>query len=363
MRTVLIAGAVAFVIALFGTPVLIRILRRFGIGQEIRTEGPSSHESKRGTPTMGGLIIIAGVWGGYGFAHLLSITEPGRKPTASGYLLLYLFTGLGVVGFLDDFIKVRRRRSLGLSGTAKMVGQLIVAITFGLLSLQFPNFQGATPASTHISFVRDLPWLSVGAIGFVLLAYVIISGTSNAVNLTDGLDGLATGSSVMVFGAFAFIGFQQWRHLCGAQGVNPVACYVVRDGLDVALIAGAAAGACFGFLWWNAAPARIFMGDTGSLSLGGLLAGLAIMTRTEMLLPILGALFVIITLSVIIQVAFFKATRKRVFRMAPLQHHFELAGWQEITIVIRFWIIAGVGVAAGLGVFYADFINRLTHGG
>jgi len=189
---------------------------------------------------------------------------------------------------------------------------------------------------------------------FVAWAYLMIAGMSNGVNLTDGLDGLATGTSVMVFGAYVLIGTWQSNNSCllrpGPQ------CYEVRDPRDLAVVAASVMGACFGFLWWNASPAKIFMGDTGSLALGGVLAGLAITTRTELLILALGGLFVLITLSVIVQVGSFKLTGRRVFRMAPLQHHFELVGWGEVTIVIRFWIIAGLFVALGLGVFYAEWV-------
>jgi phospho-N-acetylmuramoyl-pentapeptide-transferase len=351
----LVAGFVAFLVSIFGTPLAIRTLTRHGIGQEIRDDGPSSHHSKRGTPTMGGLVIIAATLLGYAGAHLSVVYIPTRGPTASALLLFALFVALGAVGFADDLTKVRRRRSLGLNPRAKLAAQVIIAVGWAVMVLQFRNVRGVTPASTHVSFLRDIPWLPLGPVGFVLLAFLIVAAASNAVNLTDGLDGLATGTAVMVFIAYALISFWQFRHQCGTPTGTPK-CYSVRDALDLGLIAFAAAGACFGFLWWNGAPARIFMGDTGSLSLGGLLAGLAILTRTELLLAVVGGLFVLITLSVIIQVAVFKLTGRRVFRMAPLQHHFELVGWGEITIVIRFWIIAGVAVAFGLGLFYADFL-------
>ena len=190
----------------------------------------------------------------------------------------------------------------------------------------------------------------------VLLILVMISGSSNAVNLTDGLDGLATGASTMVFGAYTLVNI--WQNNQCARSPRAAKCYDVRDPLDLAVVAAALTGACFGFLWWNASPAKIFMGDTGSLSLGGALAGLAILTRTEFLLAVLGGLFVIQTLSVILQVGYFKLTKgRRMFRMAPLHHHFELQGWDEITVVIRFWIITGICVAAGLGIFYAEWVT------
>ncbi|HEU4841045.1 MAG TPA: phospho-N-acetylmuramoyl-pentapeptide-transferase [Ilumatobacteraceae bacterium] len=356
MKAVLIAAVVSLVIALFGTPMYIRFLVRKGYGQFIRDDGPTSHHTKRGTPTMGGAVIVGSSLAAYGLAHLLT----GQTPTASGLLVLFLMSGLGFVGFLDDFIKIRNQRSLGLRSGEKLAGQTLVAVVFAILALQFPNDVFRTPASTSVSFVRDtsldlaFTGALVGVILFVIWANVIVAGTSNGVNLTDGLDGLATGASVMVFAAYVLIGIWQFNQNC--QWNPGTKCYEVRDPHDLAIVAACGMGACFGFLWWNASPAKIFMGDTGSLALGGGLAGLAILTRTELLVVILGGLFVTITLSVIIQVASFKSTGKRVFRMAPLQHHFELLGWQEVTIVIRFWIVAGLFVAFGLGLFYAEWV-------
>ena len=365
MISVLVAAATALVVSLLGTPAVVKLFRRRGYGQEIREEGPSSHSAKRGTPTMGGTVIVLAALLGYGVAHLLVVAQPGRGPTASGLLVLGLMTGLGLVGFLDDFIKIRKQRSLGLTAAAKFGGQLVVGLGFGILALQFRNDAGLTPASTHLSFVRDYTAFSIGTVGFLALAYFLISGWSNAVNLTDGLDGLAAGTSVMVYASYVVIAFWQFGNRCSRvpEGLADAArdaylrsCYTARDPLDVAIVAAAVMGACFGFLWWNASPARIFMGDTGSLALGGALAGIAIVTRTELLLVVLGGLFVIETLSVMIQVAAFKATRRRVFNMAPIHHHFELAGWVENTVIVRFWIIAGLAVAFGLGLFYAEFL-------
>ena len=356
MRSVLVAALTALVVSLLGTPAVVRLFRRRGYGQEIREDGPSSHATKRGTPTMGGAVIIAATLIGYTVAHLFVIGQPGRGPTASGLLVLFLMTGLGVVGFLDDIIKIRKQRSLGLTAAAKFVGQLIIGVAFAVLALQFRNDAGLTPASDNLSFVRDYENIAFGSAGFVIFAYLIITATSNAVNLTDGLDGLAAGSSIMVFAAYVVIGFWQFRQSCVLQP-ELAQCYEVRDPLDIALVAAAAMGACFGFLWWNASPAKIFMGDTGSLAIGGAFAGLAIVTRTELLLVVLGGLFVIETLSVILQVGGFKLTRKRLFNMAPIHHHFELAGWVENTVIVRFWIIAGLAVAFGLGVFYAEYLS------
>ena len=358
MRTVLIAAAVSLVVSLFGTPLFIRFLVHRGYGQFIRDDGPTSHHIKRGTPTMGGAVIILAALAAYTVAHLITL----RQPTVSGVLVLFLMSGLGLVGFLDDFIKISKQRSLGLRAGSKLAGQSFVSITFAVLSLQFENQATFTPASTQISFIRDtavdLAFAGpvLGLLLYVAWSYVMIAGTSNGVNLTDGLDGLATGASVMVFGAYVLIGIWQSNQSCQLYQAAGPQCYEVRDPRDLAVVAACVMGACFGFLWWNASPAKIFMGDTGSLALGGALAGLAITTRTELLLVPLAGLFVMITCSVIIQIGSFKLTGRRVFRMAPLQHHFELAGWGEVTIVIRFWIIAGLFVALGLGVFYAEWV-------
>ena len=350
MRQVLLAASFSLVVTLFGTPVAIRALVRQGYGQLIRDDGPTSHHTKRGTPTMGGAVIILGTLLGYFGSHGATWSQP----TVSGLLVLFLMTGLGLVGFLDDYIKVSKQRSLGLRARAKLGGQMVVAVVFAILAINFPDFPtDFTPASTEISFIRDTG-LVLGPVVFVVWAYVMIAGTSNGVNLADGLDGLATGASVMVFGSYVLMGIWQFNQNCALN--QTAKCYEVRDPLDLAVVAAAVMGACFGFLWWNASPAKIFMGDTGSLGLGGALAGLAITTRTELLLVLVGGLFVLIALSVIVQVGFFKLTGKRVFRMAPLQHHFELVGWGEVTIVIRFWIIAGLLVALGLGVFYAEWV-------
>jgi phospho-N-acetylmuramoyl-pentapeptide-transferase len=362
MKTILVAAVVALLTSIFCTPLVVAWFRRRGFGQEIRADGPQTHLVKRGTPTMGGVAIIGSTVVGYAAAHVVMAIRGEPGPTASGLLLLFLMVGLGAVGFLDDFIKIRRQRNLGLRARAKFGGQLAVALAFGVLALQFHNSLGLTPASTHLSYVRDISALGLGSIGFLVLAYVIVSATSNAVNLTDGLDGLAAGASAMVFGAFTLISFLQSRYTCGG---NPAAgCYVVRDPLDVALVAASAMSACFGFLWWNASPAQIFMGDTGSMALGGLMAGLAIICRTELLLVVLGGLFAAVTLSSVLQTGFFKLTRRRtgtgrrIFRMAPLHHHFELGGWEEVTVIVRFWIIGGIAVAFGVGLFYADLIGN-----
>lgn len=356
MRGVLIGAVFALIIGLLGTPALIRFLIRKHYGQFVRDDGPTSHHTKRGTPTMGGAIIIIGTVIGYAMAHLLTWTSP----TVSGLLVLFLMVGLGGVGFLDDWIKISHQRSLGLTSLQKLGGQTLVAVVFAILALQFPDGGHRTPASYRISFVRDT-WLNLsfagtalGIVLFLIWANLLIAGTSNGVNLTDGLDGLATGASAMVFGAYVLISIWQFNQNC--EYTPSSKCYDVRDPHDLAVVAACVMAACFGFLWWNATPAKIFMGDTGSLALGGALAGLAICTRTELLVVILAGLFVVETLSVIIQVGSFKSRGKRVFRMAPLHHHFEMLGWQEVTVVIRFWIIAGLCVATALGLFYAEWV-------
>ncbi|MDN5767679.1 MAG: phospho-N-acetylmuramoyl-pentapeptide-transferase [Humibacillus sp.] len=356
MKGVLLAATFSLVISLLGTPLFIKFLERRGYGQFIRDDGPTSHHTKRGTPTMGGAVIILATVVAYALAHLLTLTPP----TASGLLVLFLMVGMGVVGFLDDYIKISKQRSLGLRSREKLLGQALVGIIFAVLALQFPNAQYRTPASPFISFVRDtnislaFAGTILGVVLFVVWANLMIAGTTNGVNLTDGLDGLATGVSTMVFGAYVLISIWTYNQNCQT---NPgIKCYEVRDSHDLALVAAAGMGSCFGFLWWNATPAKIFMGDTGSLALGGALAGLAITTRTELLLIILGGMFVLETLSVVAQVASFKSTGKRVLRMAPLHHHFEMVGWNEVTVVVRFWIIAGLFVALGLGLFYAEWV-------
>jgi phospho-N-acetylmuramoyl-pentapeptide-transferase len=368
MVNVLLAGGISMALSLLGTPLFTRFLVGRGYGQFIRDD-LTQHHYKRGKPTMGGAVIIGATVIGYFGSHLvlLAVSSSGTITVAPGrlslsaLLVLLLLVGMGVVGFLDDYTKISRARSLGLTSRQKLAGQTLVTVVFAVLALLVKNGGGRAAASTAISFVRDTA-LDLAAAGpvlgvvlFILWANVLITGASNGVNITDGLDGLATGASVMVFGAYT--GISLWQDNQGCALVPGPGCYDVPDGLDLAVVACAIAGSCFGFLWWNASPASIIMGDTGSLSLGAALAGMAILTRTELLLVVLGGLFVMITLSVVIQIASFKLTGKRVFRMAPLHHHFELLGWAEITIVIRFWIIAGICVVSGLGLFYAEWVT------
>jgi phospho-N-acetylmuramoyl-pentapeptide-transferase len=336
----LLAAATALILSLAGTPLLIRLLRVRNIGQQIREDGPSGHATKAGTPTMGGLAIVGSALAGY----IVGDLRPGSQGfQRSGITLMALIVGCALVGFLDDYLGIRFQRNLGLNKRAKAAGQLLVATGFALLCIHWVGI------STNLSFARDLDF-GLGPWGWGIWAVLIIIGASNAVNLTDGLDGLASGSSAFVAAAFVIIAFWQGRH-GGIYGVD------ANEAIDVAVVAAAMLGACAGFLWWNAAPARIFMGDTGSLALGGGLAGLALLTKTHLLLPIIGGLFVLETVSVVVQVISFRGFKRRIFRMAPIHHHFELAGWPEFTVIVRFWLIAGLFVAFGLGLFYADFIR------
>ena len=377
MIALLVGAAFSLAFTLLLTPAFARLARRLGWGQFIRDDGPQSHHAKRGTPTMGGIVFIVGSGLGYLVGHLVA-----RVPlTLVGLMIFFLVVGLGIVGFLDDFLKTRRQRSLGLTGWAKVAGQVIVASGFAAIALNFADENGLTPAgfsatATHgvevfVSAVRDIPWLNfmtfgvvIGGILFALWSTVIIVSASNGVNVADGLDGLATGASIFALASYIFIGFWESNQSCFNDNrlLDPNVkelCYQTRDPLDLAVAAACITGALIGFLWWNTSPAQIFMGDTGSLALGGALAGLAILSRTELLLVFIGGLFIIVTGSVIVQRAYFKLTRgKRIFLMSPIQHHFELKGWAEITIVVRFWLISAMFVAIGVGVFYLEWISR-----
>ncbi|MFM1966776.1 MAG: hypothetical protein RL134_2501 [Actinomycetota bacterium] len=354
MRLVVLSGIISVLTVFIGTPLLMKLLLKRGYSQAIRvsTEGEPypEHEGKRGTPSMGGAAILAGIVLGYGITHLVWWTPP----SPSALLVLYLGLGLGAVGVADDYLKIFRRRATGLRARTKLIGQAFVAITFAIMALQFPNQVGETPATTAISFIRDTPLVLPAAL-YVLWVWFLVTATTNGVNLTDGLDGLATGAATMTFAAYVLIGVWQYGQSCFfTPGPS---CYPTASPLDLAVVAAAAAGACFAFLWYNAAPARIFMGDTGSLAIGGIIAGLAVTSRTELLLALLGGLFVLISLSVIGQVASYKFLHRRMLLMAPLHHHFEMKGWPEINIVVRFWIIQGFVVAIGLMIFYAEWVR------
>ena len=355
MIQVLIAAGLALAIALLLTPVVIREFTRMGFGQEIREEAPESHQRKRGLPTMGGLAILAAIWASYLGTNLIGLALGGEGPSASGLLVLGLATALGVVGFADDYVKLRRARNLGLNKRAKSLGQLVAAVLFAVLALQFHDADGLTPGSSQLSYVREIATLTLTPVVFVLFCIVVVSAWSNAVNLTDGLDGLAAGAMAMVSAAYVLITFWQFRNACA---VTPgPGCYHVRDPHDLALVAAATAGACVGFLWWNAAPAKIIMGDTGSLALGGIIAGLSVTSRTETLAIVIGALFVAEVTSVVIQVVSFRTTGRRVFRLTPLHHHFELVGWPESALTIRFWLITAIACGLGIALFYGEWLT------
>jgi phospho-N-acetylmuramoyl-pentapeptide-transferase len=343
MTNIMLAGVVGLIVTLLGTPLAVRSFRRRGWGQLIREEGPRAHYEKRGTPTMGGLVILAGTIAGYVLGH---IGRTGLAPFRdSGLLAIGTIGALGALGFLDDMIKIRKSRSLGLQKRAKFLGQLVIAIVFGFLAVEVVDM------GTTLSLFRPIA-VDLG-IFFYIWVFLMIAASSNGLNLTDGLDGLAVGSAAQVFVAFVIIAFWQFRHdnfyELGQTGSDP---------FELAIVACALFGACAGFLWWNTAPAKIFMGDTGSLMLGGAMAVLAILLNTQLLLMILGGLYVVETLSVIAQIVVFKRTGNRPFLMAPIHHHFELAGWPEFTVIVRFWVLSGLSTAFALGLFYADFLSK-----
>lgn len=364
MRGLLIAGAVSLAFTLLLTPLFIKLFKRLGWGQFIRDDGPKSHHAKRGTATMGGIVVILGTLVGMFGSYLLT----GDDLPASSLLVLLMMVGLGLVGFVDDFLKTRKQRSLGLGGWSKVAGQVIVATVFAILAINFPDSHGLTPATTSVSFIRDLPinFMALGAVAGIILYIiwinVITTSTANGVNVADGLDGLAAGASIFAIGSYIVIGFWQYNQACHGFRVNAsdlYKCYDVRDPLALAVVATAIVGSLIGFLWWNTSPAQIFLGDTGSLALGGALAALAVFSHTELMLLLIGGLFVIEAGSVIVQRAYFKITHgKRIFLMSPIHHHFELKGWAEVTVVVRFWIIGGLLVAAGVGTFYLEWLSR-----
>lgn len=347
MISILLSSGLSLILVLIGTPVVIKLFRQRSIGQHIREDGPQAHFVKKGTPTMGGLVILFGAIAGYLFGHI----RPGglTRFTPSGLIAMGAIVSMGALGFLDDYLKVAKRRSLGLNKTAKIIGQLTIALGFSFLSDRF-----SAQASAEVSFVRPLG-LDL-ELFFMLWVFVIFAAASNGVNLADGLDGLACGSGAMVMGAYVVIAFWQVRHPCLPQ--PSAGCYLAPHSLDLAMVASGMLGATAGFLWWNAAPAKIFMGDTGSLALGGAMAALAMLTNTQLLLIVLGGLYVVEVSSVVLQIVSFRIFRRRVFLMAPVHHHFELLGWPEFTVIVRFWILAALSIALGLGLFYADFIAR-----
>ena len=339
MLSLMESGGVGFLCALILTPLWIRFLSARSLGQHIQEDGPSTHQHKAGTPTMGGVIIVFAAVLGYCMGHVgTSITF-----TRGGELAILVIIASGLLGFVDDYLAIRNARNLGLNKRGKLVGQLAIAGAFAVLALTWVH------TSTQLSFTRfSLPGWNLTAAGWFFLAVFVIVATSNAVNLTDGLDGLAAGSSTFCFGVLSIIGYWQFRHF---------AIYHLHSSLDLGLVAVGLVGACLGFLWWNAAPARIFMGDTGSLAIGTGLGALCLLMNLDLLLVIIGGLFVAETASVILQVLSFRIFGRRIFRMAPFHYHFELRGWPETTVIIRFWILAGLLAMLGLGIFYGDFLK------
>ncbi len=333
------SGSVGFVVALLLTPLWIRFLSERSLGQLIRDDGPSTHHAKAGTPTMGGAVIVVAAVLGYATGHVgTAITF-----TRAGVLVVCVMVAAGVLGFVDDYLAIRNFRNLGLSTRGKLIGLLLIAAAFAGLSVAWVH------TSTNLSFTRfSLPGWNLTAVGWMVLAVLVIIATANAVNLTDGLDGLAAGASTFCFGVLSIIGYWQFRHF---------SIYHLHSSLDMGLVAVGLVGACLGFLWWNAAPARIIMGDTGSLAIGTGLGALALLMNLDLLLVVLGGLFVAETASVILQVVSFKLFGRRIFRMAPFHHHFELRGWPETTVIVRLWILAGLLAALGLGIFYGDFLK------
>ena len=346
MISLIIGIVVSLVVTIVGTPLLIRLVHKLNYGQYIRQDGPKSHLVKRGTPTLGGVVINLAVVLGWGSSALYRFITRGEVPSWSALLVLFAMLSMGMLGFIDDFAKVRKKQSEGLTVKGKFIGQFILATIYAVLALILPTNSGFPSAQAGMSFIEE-PFFSfefagkaVAIVLFVIWVNFLMTAWTNAINLTDGLDGLAW----------------EFYHLkgLGHEGF----AYAVSDPLDLTIIAACAAMACFGFLWYNSNPASIFMGDTGSLALGGLFAAMSIATHTEFLAIILGGLFVIETMSDVIQVGYFKMTRKRVFKMAPIHHHFELKGWPEVKVVIRFWMIELLFVLIALVIFYGDWVSR-----
>ena len=341
MLGLLVSGGVALWTAILVTPFLIRYFRSRQMGQHIREDGPASHSVKAGTPTMGGIAIVGSVVFGYAIGHVGTEIRFSR----TGYLVVGAVVAFGLIGYLDDYIKVHQRRSLGLNKRAKSGAQLACALAFALLAVNWAH------TSTALSFTRsEAIGIDMGPVLWVIFAVLIMVGASNAVNITDGVDGLAAGSSTLCFAVLAIMGYWIFRHY-SIYHVLPA------HAIDLAVVSVALAGACTGFLWWNAAPAKIIMGDTGSLAIGAGLAAICLLLNLELLLLVVGGLFVMETVSVILQVISFRVFHRRIFRMAPIHHHFELAGWPETTVIVRFWILGGLFCALGLGIFYGDFLT------
>ena len=362
MIALIIGILVSLVVTIVGTPLLIRLVHKLHYGQYIRQDGPQSHQVKRGTPTLGGVVINLAIVCGWLASAIYRHIVSGEAFSLSAMLVLCAMLSMGVLGFIDDFAKVRKKQNEGLSVAGKFIGQFIFATLYAVLALIIPTRSGFPSAQAGMSFIEE-PFFSfefagriVATILFVVWVNFLMTAWTNAVNLTDGLDGLATGSSMIAFAGYGVVAFWESYHLKGAG--HEGFAYAVSDPLDLTIIALCAAVACFGFLWYNSNPATIFMGDTGSLALGGLFAAMSIATHTEFLAIIVGGLYVIEAMSDVIQVGYFKLTHKRVFKMAPIHHHFELLGWTEGKVVVRFWMVELIFVLVGLVVFYGDWVAR-----
>ena len=321
MGEILIAGTAALLICIFLSPKFISFLRVREFGQNIREEGPEGHHTKAGTPTMGGIIIFTAI----SIPFLILSDYDARSVGVYGVAM-----ACALLGFADDYVKIIRRRSLGLRARTKLGVTIAISVALWWIATREADI-AETLRFRLIDYQVDLSVL--GGVPYLLLIYLVVAGTTSAVNLTDGLDGLAAGCAAIVM--LAYIGIT----------------YITTGQADLALLTACVVGACIGFLWFNAFPATIFMGDTGSLGLGGAVAGLAVMTKTEVLLIILGGIFVVEALSVMIQVFSFQTFRKRVFLMAPIHHHFELMSWSETKIILRFWIIAAICSAIGFTLY------------
>ena len=362
MIALIIGILVSLVVTIVGTPLLIRLVHKLHYGQYIRQDGPQTHQVKRGTPTLGGVVINLAIVCGWLASAIYRHIVSGEAFSLSAMLVLFAMLSMGVLGFIDDFAKVRKKQNEGLSVAGKFIGQFIFATLYAVLALIIPTRSGFPSAQAGMSFIEE-PFFSfefagriVATVLFVVWVNFLMTAWTNAVNLTDGLDGLATGSSMIAFAGYGVIAFWESYHLKGAG--HEGFAYAVSDPLDLTIIALCAAVACFGFLWYNSNPATIFMGDTGSLALGGLFAAMSIATHTEFLAIIVGGLYVIEAMSDVIQVGYFKLTHKRVFKMAPIHHHFELLGWTEGKVVVRFWMVELIFVLVGLVVFYGDWVAR-----
>ena len=334
MIPVLIAGLIAMVAAVVIGPKFIEVLRARNLGQQIRAEGPATHVVKQGTPTMGGLLIIASA-----VIPFLAVSQY----TAEGLTVLFIVLGCALIGFTDDYLKIRRRHSLGLTGRWKMVGLAVVTVVAALMLNESASF-------TTDVYVPVAGWTIDLSAGYYALLFFIIAGTVNGANLTDGADGLAAGVVVIMLLTFLAIAGIAWLR-SGDPGARSDTL------LDIATLAAALIGGTIGFLWYNAFPAEVNMGDTGSFALGGAIAGFAVVTGTEILLPLIAGIFVIEVLSLIIQVVSFKRTGRRVFLMAPIHHHFEMKSWSETKVMVRFWIICAILCASGFALFYGDFLQ------